>query len=81
MDICLTNLDNNLNKSLTPTSIHGMLWLQTHFQDIQWEALSEGRVILSEEDANLLKEDAELAAMRIEFISDLSILDVLTKTN
>ena len=81
MDICLTNLDNNLNKSLTPRSIHGMLWLQTHFQDIQWEALSEGRVILSEEDAKLLKEDAELAGMRIEFISDLSILDVLTKTN
>ena len=81
MDICLTNLDNNLNKSLTPASIHGMLWLQTHFQDIQWEALSEGRVILSEEDAKLLKEDAELAGMRIEFISDLSILDVLTKTN
>ena len=81
MDISLTNLDNNLNKSLVPTSIHGMLWLQTHFQDIQWEALSEGRVILSEEDAKLLKEDAELAAIRVEFMSDLSILDVLTKTN
>ena len=81
MDISLTNLDNNLNKSLTPRSIHGMLWLQTHFQDIQWEALSEGRVILSEEDAKLLKEDAELTGIRIEFISDLSILDVLTKTN
>ena len=81
MDISLTNLDNNFTKSLTPTSIHGMLWLQTHFQDIQWEALSEGRVILSEEDAKLLKEDAELAAIRVEFMSDLSILDVLTKTN
>ena len=81
MDISLTNLDNNLNKSLTPRSIHGMLWLQTHFQDIQWEALSEGRVILSEEDAKLLKEDAELTGIRIEFISNLSILDVLTKTN
>ena len=81
MDISLTNLDNNMNKSLIPTSIHGMLWLQTHFQDIQWEALSEGRVILSEEDAKLLKEDAELAAIRVEFMSDLSILDVLTKTN
>ena len=81
MDISLTNLDNNLNKSLVPTSIHGMLWLQTHFQDIQWEALSEGRVILSEEDAKLVKEDAELAGINIEFMSDLSILDVLTKTN
>ena len=81
MDISLTNLDNNLNKSLIPTSIHGMLWLQTHFQDIQWEAISEGRVILSEEDAKLLKEDAELAGIRTEFISDLSILDVLAKTN
>ena len=81
MDVCLTNVDNNLNKSLTPKSVHGMLWLQTHFEEVQWEALSDGRVILSKEDVRSLKSDAELAGVKIECISDISILDVLPKTN
>ncbi len=81
MDVCLTNVDNNLNKSLTPKSVHGMLWLQTHFEELQWEALSDGRVMLSKEDAISLKNDAELAGVKIEYISDISILDVLPKTN
>ena len=58
MDIFLSNVDNKFNKSLTPTSVHGMLWLQTHFEDSQWEALADGRVLISEEDAQLLKNDA-----------------------
>ena len=81
MDVCLTNVDNNLNKSLTPKSVHGMLWLQTHFEELQWEALSDGRVMLSKEDAISLKNDAELAGVKIGYISDISILDVLPKTN
>lgn len=81
MDIFLSNVDNKFNKSLTPTSVHGMLWLQTHFEDCQWEALADGRVLISDEDAQVLKNDAELAGVVIEFISDLSILDVLQKTN
>ena len=81
MDICLTNVDNKCNKSITPSSVHGMLWLQTHFEDEQWEALSESRVIISEIDAELLCKDADLAGLKIEHISEISILDVLPKTN
>ena len=81
MDICLTNVDNRLNKSLLPVSIQGMLWLQTHFENEQWDALSEGRVVISEKDSKLLVRDANLAGVRIESISDISILDVLPKTN
>jgi len=58
-----------------------MLWLQTHFEDEQWEALSESRVIISEIDAELLCKDADLAGLKIEHISEISILDVLPKTN
>ena len=47
MDICLVNIDNSLNKSLKPTSVIGMLWLQTHFDNDQWEALSNNTVIIS----------------------------------
>ena len=81
MDICITNVDNKSNKSLRPLSIHGMLWLQTHFENDQWEALSDSKVIISETDSKLLIEDANFAGLTIESISDISILDVLPKTN
>ena len=81
MDICLRNVDNKSNKSITPGSVHGMLWLQTHFEDEQWEALSESRVTISEIDAKLLSQDAYLAGLKVENISEVSILDVLPKTN
>ncbi len=81
MDICITNIDNQSNKSLRPLSIHGMLWLQTHFANNQWEALSDNKVIISERDSEFLIEDASLAGIKIESMSDISILDVLPKTN
>ena len=80
MDIYLTNVDNKSNKSIIPNSVHGMLWLQTHFEDEQWEALSDNRVMISELDAKLLCKDADLAGLKIEYISEISILDVLPKT-
>ena len=81
MDICITNIDNQSNKSLKPLSIHGMLWLQTHFENEQWEALSDNKVIISDIDSKLLVEDAKLAGISIESMSEISILDVLPKTN
>ena len=81
MDICITTIDNQANKSLKAISVHGMLWLQTHFEDNQWEALSDNKVIISETDSKLLIEDANLAGVRIESMSDISIMDVLPKTN
>ena len=81
MDICITNVDNKSNKSLRPLSIHGMLWLQTHFENDQWEALADNKVIISEIDSKLLIEDANLAGVKIESMSDISIMDVLPKTN
>ena len=81
MDICITSVDNKSNKSLKPLTIHGMLWLQTHFENDQWEALSHNKVIISEIDSKLLIEDANLAGIRIESMSDISIMDVLPKSN
>ena len=81
MDICISNIDNQSNKSIRPLSVYGMLWLQTHFENDQWEALSDNKVIISEKDSELLIEDASLAGVKIESMSDISILDVLPKTN
>ena len=81
MDICLINIDNNLNKSLKPTSVIGMLWLQTHFENDQWEALSNNAVIISEKNSKLLVEDATQAGLKIESVSTVSIVDVFQKKN
>ena len=77
----MVNIDNNLNKSLKPTSIIGMLWLQTHFEDNQWEALSNNQVIISKENSKLLVKDAISAGLKIKSSSGVSILDVFQKKN
>ena len=81
MDICLINIDNQLNKSLQPTSPIGMLWLQTHFENDQWEALSNNSVIISDKNSELLIKDASKAGINIKSFSDISMLDVSQKNN
>ena len=81
MDICLVDIDNNSNKSLKPTSVIGMLWLQTHFEDNQWEALSNNQVIISQENSKLLVNDAISAGLNIKSFSGVSMLDVFQKKN
>ena len=81
MDICLANIDNKSNKSLKPISVIGMLWLQTHFDNEQWESLSNNEVIISKESSELLVKDATSAGLKIESFSEVSILDVFQKKN
>ena len=81
MDISLENIDNNLNKSLNPTSVIGMLWLQTHFENDQWEALSNNSVIISNENSKLLVKDVTDAGLIIKSFSGFSMLDVFQKKN
>ena len=81
MDICLINIDNKFNKSLKPTSVIGMLWLQTHFENDKWEALSNNEVIISKENSKLLVKDAISAGLNIESFTEVSMLDVLQKKN
>ena len=81
MDISLITIDKHLNKSLQPQSAIGMLWLQTHFENNQWEALSNSTVIISQENSKLLIEDATNAGLDIKSFSDISMLDVFQKNN
>ena len=81
MDICLVDIDNNSNKSLKPTSVIGMLWLQTHFEDNQWEALSNNQVIISKENSKLLVNDAISAGLNIKSFTGVSMLDIFQKKN
>ena len=84
MDICLITIDNNLNKSLEPKSAIGMLWLQTHFENKQWEALSNSTVIISEENSKLLIEDSNTlnnfspgAFNHLPLLAILSVIGIL----
>tara|TARA_B100001769_G_C21879133_1_gene475467 strand:+ start:306 stop:575 length:270 start_codon:yes stop_codon:yes gene_type:complete len=81
MDICLLNIDKDLNKSIMPNSVIGMLWLQTHFDNDQWESLSNKTAIISEENSKLLIEDATKAGLIIKSFSGISMLDVFQKKN
>ena len=73
MDISLSNTRNGTH--IEPTSIIGMLWLQTHFESEHWESLSKRIVIIPSKDAQNLGEEAKKAGINENFINTLSQLD------
>ena len=73
MDISLS--DNRNGTQIQPRSVHGMLWLQTHFESTHWESLSNGLVIIPTKDAQMLGEDASHAGINVNFINSLSQID------
>tara|TARA_B100000214_G_scaffold303590_1_gene234295 strand:- start:241 stop:468 length:228 start_codon:yes stop_codon:yes gene_type:complete len=73
MDISLSDKRNGTQ--IEPLSVHGILWLQTHFESENWESLSNGLVIIPSKDARILREDAAQAGINVSFINSLSQLD------
>ena len=76
MDISLSNKRNGTQ--IKPTSIHGILWLQTHFESEHWESISNGQVIIPKQDAEMLGGDAQNAGLNVNFINSLSRLDKIS---
>ena len=73
MDIRLFNKRNGTQ--LEPVSVHGMLWLQTHFESNHWESICDGLVVIPFKDAEMLAEDALQAGISLNFINSLSQID------
>ena len=73
MDISLSDKRNGTQ--IEPMSVHGILWLQTHFESDHWEALSKDLVIIPTEEAQMLSQDAKQAGINVSFINSLSQLD------
>ena len=73
MDISLSDKLNGTQ--IEPNSVHGILWLQTHFESEHWESISNGLVIIPAEDAEMLGEDAKNAGLNVNFINSLSQID------
>ena len=73
MDINLSDQSNGAQ--IEPKSVHGILWLQTHFESVHWESISNGLVIIPNKDAEILSEDAQKAGLNVNFINSLSQID------
>ena len=73
MDISLSEQINGT--LIQPMNVHGILWLQTHFESIHWESISKGLVIIPNNDAQSLGEDATKAGINVNFINSLSQID------
>ena len=73
MDISLSYKRNGTQ--IEPRSIHGILWLQTHFESENWESLINGLAIIPKKDAQILSQDATSAGLNVNFINSLSRLD------
>ena len=73
MDISLFEKRNGTQ--IEPKSIHGILWLQTHFESDHWDSISNGLAIIPTKDAEMLGEDALMAGLNVNFINSLSQID------
>ena len=71
MDMLLIGTEEGMQ--VRPLSIHGMLWLQTHFEDAHWDALATSQVRLPQLDAEVLSQDAKNAGMSLGHLSALSV--------
>ena len=67
--------DKRNGTQIEPISVHGILWLQTHFESDHWESISNGLVIIPTKDAEMLSEDALKAGLNVNFINSLSQID------
>jgi len=73
MDISLSGKRNGTQ--IEPRTVHGILWLQTHFESKHWESISNGLVIIPTKEAQMLREDAKNAGLNVNFINSLSQID------
>ena len=72
MDISLSNKPNGTQ--IKPTSIHGILWLQTHFESDHWDLIAKSQVKIQRNCAENLAEDALQAGISVDFLPSFSNL-------
>ncbi len=71
MDICLIRSEEGTK--VIPSSIHGMLWLQTHFEEQHWDSIANKLVRIGNEEASELSEDAKEAGLIINSVPAVSL--------
>ncbi len=70
MDICFITKNNRTN--IRVESVHGMLWLQTHFESDHWESIALNQVLLTHPNAEMLAVDASKAGLTINLVPSIN---------
>ena len=70
MDIWFINSSERVH--VRAASVHGMLWLQTHFESNHWEAIASEQVTLSKSNAGMLAQDAKEAGLIINSVPEIA---------
>ena len=70
MDIWFINSNDRVH--VRATSVHGMLWLQTHFESNHWEAIASEQVTLNKSNAQMLVQDAKQAGLIINSVPEIA---------
>ena len=63
VDLAIAVVDRDAR--LVPLSVHGVLWLQTHFDTSEWDSVCSGRARLHTDGVGALCRDAREAGMRV----------------
>ncbi len=71
MDIWLIGTQEGTH--IRAASVHGMLWLQTHFEEENWHAIASNQVTIPEVDAKILCSDATDAGLRLNYVQAKTI--------
>ena len=66
MDIWLINAGEATQ--IQPKSIHGMLWLQTHFEEEHWDLIANDQVRIANNEALELMKDAKNAGLILNYL-------------
>ena len=66
MDLGTTACDQIGLHRLRVTSVHGALWLQTHFPSSEWDVLLNGQACFGLDCLSQLLDDAEAAGLRVQ---------------
>ena len=70
MDIWFINSNDRVH--VRAASVHGMLWLQTHFESNHWEAIASEQVTLNKSNALMLIQDAKQAGLIINSVPEIA---------
>ena len=70
MDIWFINSNDRVH--VRAASVHGMLWLQTHFESNHWEAIASEQVTLNKSNAQMLVQDAKQAGLIINSVPEIA---------
>ena len=65
VDLIIETQQDGLHR-LSPGSVHGVLWLQTHFPPAEWDVLFESRAVFETECLQSLLGDAQSAGVTVQ---------------